>query len=114
MSAGPCSTRTSAAPSDESSQPSGRNVLILTAVGTPGDDGGKEIRTPGRPVPLSTALPPGAWKMQNIPVSSVIRWPDTLSSATRLAAAPDPSALAGAGLFTALPASDIAESRFPL
>ena len=48
-------------------------LLILTVLGGPDGAGGKEMRTPGNPDPSSAVLPPGAWKMQNMPVSSVIR-----------------------------------------
>ena len=82
--AGPEETRMSAAASDPPSQPSGRNVLMLTWSGLCTGPGGREIRTPGRPSALSPpAADPGAWNTQNVPVSRVIKCPDTLNSVIR-------------------------------
>ena len=79
---------------------------MLTASGRPAGPGGSEMRTPGSPDRSFGGGEPGAWKTQNRPASSVIRWPETFSSATRFWPLP----LAACGLQavrTALPASDI-------
>ena len=53
---------------------------MLTACGRLAAPGGSEIRTPGRPDPSSARRAPGVWTMQNRPLSSVIRWPETRNS----------------------------------
>ena len=72
-------TRTNAAL--PSSQPSSRNVLMLTAPDRPAGD--CVMRTLGSPVSPSGSGLPGAGNTQKTPVSSVIKWPETRSSDMR-------------------------------
>ncbi len=81
--AGPCVTCTSAAPSPPGSQPSGVKAAIRTVPSRAAGAGDK--RTPGRPE-RPAAGAPGGGKTQKSPVSRVIRWPETRSSMTPLAA----------------------------
>src|SRR6516162_11950411 len=66
------------------------------------------MRTPGKPDRSFAAGEPGAWNTQNRPVSSVIRCPDTFSSAMRFCTPPSRAAApAAGGLGTRVSASDI-------
>ena len=106
-------TRTSAAL--PSSQPSSRNVLMLTAPDRPAGD--CVMRTPGSPVSPSGGGLPGAGKTEKTPVSSVIKWPETRSSDMRPKAGSSEGVRAASSsslaecFGTAMAASDMRNSR---